>query len=374
MKLRLALATALLCSLSPTAMAQFHLGGERIATPAISPASFYVGVFGGAIFPRNSEINGVIAPAGSEADWKTGFIAGGTLGYIVGNGFRVELEGAYRRAGADRLFSQAATGNISNITAMANVLYDIPTGTIVTPYLGGGVGVSRVQVRSARTTAGLTGAQSLNFNDSDTAFAYQAIAGVQVQLARDWIAGVDYRYFGTLEPRINGRVAATGGGFTAGAQADHNITNRHHAVTANIRFLFGQGATAPSTPPPAPAPQAEAAQARSTQQAFLVFFDYNRTNIRADAMDTIRQAAAVIMAGGSARMTLVTGHTDSSGSDRYNVRLSERRADAVKRALMSLGVPEQVITARAAGEAQPITQTADNTREQQNRRVEIVVQ
>lgn len=373
MKLRSVLGAALLCSVSSTAMAQFHLGGERVATPAISPASFYVGVFGGAIFPRDSRISGIIAPAGSEADWKTGFIAGGTLGYIVGNGFRGELEGAYRRSGADRLFNQPSTGRITNITAMANVLYDIPTGTIVTPYIGGGVGMSRVNVRDRRTAAGLTGAQSLVFDDNDTAFAYQAIVGVQVQLARDWVAGVDYRYFGTLQPRINGRVAATGGGFTAGAQADHQFGNRQHAVTANIRYLFGHVDAAPP-PAPAPAPQAEVAQVRPTQQAFLVFFDYNRSNLRADAADTIRQAAGVIMAGGSARMTIVTGHTDTSGSNRYNQRLSERRADVVKRALVQLGVPDQVITTRAVGESQLLVQTADNTREQQNRRAEIVVQ
>jgi outer membrane protein OmpA-like peptidoglycan-associated protein len=375
MKFRLGFAAALLCTASTGAMAQFHLGGERIATPAISPASFYVGIFGGAIFPLNSDIDGVIVPAGTVADWKTGYIAGATLGYIIGNGFRVELEGAYRRAGADRLLGQPATGRISNITAMSNVLYDIPTGTIVTPYIGAGIGVSYAQVRDRRTAAGLTGAQSVNFSDHDVAFAYQGIAGVQVQLARDWIAGIDYRFFGTLNPRINGRVTTAGGGLAAGAQADHSFINRQHTVTANIRYLFGQAAPPPPPPPPpAPAAQPEPAQVRPSQQAFLVFFDYNRSNLRPDAMETIQQAAGVIMAGGSARMTLVTGHTDTSGSNRFNQRLSEQRATIVRRALVSLGVPDQVITTRGAGESQLLVQTGDNTREQQNRRAEIVVQ
>ena len=105
-----------------------------------------------------------------------------------------------------------------------------------------------------------------------------------------------------------------------------------------------------------------------------MFFDFNRSNLRPDAMATIQQAAQVIMAGGSARMTLVTGHTDTVGSVQYNIGLSQRRADAVRGQLVQLGVPANVITTRAMGKSQLLVPTPDQTREAQNRRAEIVVQ
>ena len=69
----------------------------------------------------------------------------------------------------------------------------------------------------------------------------------------------------------------------------------------------------------------------------------------------------------------VTGHTDTSGSPQYNQGLSVRRANAVAAGLVRLGVPRNEITARGVGESQLLVSTPDNTREPQNRRVEIVL-
>jgi outer membrane protein OmpA-like peptidoglycan-associated protein len=321
-----------------------------------------VGIFGGATFPIHSDIDGPNVPSGSRADWNTGYVAGGTVGYIIGNGFRVELEGAYRHNSIDRLYGVSTdNGHISNITAMGNVLYDINTGTFVTPYLGVGVGMSYVQVR-ANPAANAT--PQVWFSDHDTVLAYQGIAGLSFQVTPEIALGVDYRFFGTMDPRIASSTPPN---------SDHDFTNRQHTVTANIRYLFGQAAPPPPPIQPAPPPPPPAA-ARPAQQAFLVFFDFNRSNLRPDAMATIQQAAQVILAGGSARMTLVTGHTDTVGSVQYNIGLSQRRADAVRGALVQLGVPAGVITTRAMGKSQLLVPTPDQTREAQNRRAEIVVQ
>jgi outer membrane protein OmpA-like peptidoglycan-associated protein len=338
---------------------------SNYSTPAIPPASFYVGIFGGAIFPLHSSIDGPNVPSGSRADWNTGFVAGGTIGYIIGNGFRTELEGAYRHSSIDRLYgTSGADGRITNISAMANVIYDINTGTFITPYLGVGVGMSYAQVR-ANPAAGAV--PQVFFSDHDVVLAYQGIAGLSFQVTPEIALGVDYRFFGTMEPRIASSTPPN---------SDHDFTNRQHTVTANIRYLFGQVPPPPppvtpaAAPPPPPPPPA----ARPAQQAFLVFFDFNRSNLRPDAMATIQQAAQVIMAGGSARMTLVTGHTDTVGSVQYNIGLSQRRADAVRGQLVQLGVPANVITTRAMGKSQLLVPTPDQTREAQNRRAEIVVQ
>jgi outer membrane protein OmpA-like peptidoglycan-associated protein len=335
---------------------------SNFSTPAIPPASFYVGIFGGAIFPLHSSIDGPQVPSGSRADWNTGWVAGGTVGYIIGNGFRVEAEGAYRYSQLHQLYGIGGGGRISNISAMGNVLYDINTGTFITPYIGAGVGVSYAQVRANPSPSAAT---QVFFSDHDVVFAYQGIAGLSFQITPEVALGVDYRFFGTLDPRI---AASTP------PNSDHDFTNRQHTVTANIRYLFGQVPPPPPPITPAPPQQPQAQVSRPAQQAFLVFFDFNRSNLRPDAMATIQQAAQVVLAGGNARMTLVTGHTDTVGSVQYNMGLSQRRADAVRGALVQLGVPAQVITTRAMGKSQLLVPTPDQTREAQNRRAEIVVQ
>jgi len=120
-------------------------------------------------------------------------------------------------------------------------------------------------------------------------------------------------------------------------------------------------------PPPAPPPQ-PAAQANS----FMVFFDWDRSNLSQQALTTIQQAAGAFKSTGSARIT-ATGHADRSGPENYNMALSLRRANAVKDALIRDGVPAGAIQVIGKGETQPLVPTPDGVREPQNRRVEIVV-
>ena len=123
-----------------------------------------------------------------------------------------------------------------------------------------------------------------------------------------------------------------------------------------------QALTAPpeSAPPPAQV------------TSYMVFFDWDRSNLSAQALNTIKQAAQAYKSKGNARVT-ATGHTDTSGPENYNMALSLRRANAVKDALVREGVPPTAIAVIGRGEAQPLVQTADGVREPQNRRVEIVL-
>ena len=105
---------------------------------------------------------------------------------------------------------------------------------------------------------------------------------------------------------------------------------------------------------------------------FLVFFDFDRSNITADAQRVIEEAAAAAKAGNVSRIQL-TGHTDRSGSDQYNLALGTRRGEAVKQALVRLGIPANSIAVISRGESQPLVPTADGVREPQNRRVEIML-
>ena len=105
----------------------------------------------------------------------------------------------------------------------------------------------------------------------------------------------------------------------------------------------------------------------------MVFFDWDRSNLSQQALNTIKQAADAFKQKGSARIT-ATGHTDTSGPESYNMALSLRRANAVKDALVREGVPAQAISVVGRGEQGLLVQTGDGVREPQNRRVEIVIQ
>jgi hypothetical protein len=118
-------------------------------------------------------------------------------------------------------------------------------------------------------------------------------------------------------------------------------------------------AAAPPPPPPAQAP------------SYLVFFDWDRSDLSTQALATISQAAGAYKASGNARVTAI-GHTDASGPSDYNMALSLRRANAVKRALVQNGVPAAAIETVGRGKTQLLVQTADGVREPQNRRVEII--
>jgi hypothetical protein len=102
----------------------------------------------------------------------------------------------------------------------------------------------------------------------------------------------------------------------------------------------------------------------------MVFFDWDRSDLSAQAVNTIRQASAAWKSGGSPRITAI-GHTDTSGPPDYNMALSLRRATTVKNALVREGVSAGAIDTVGKGETQLLVQTADGVREPQNRRVEI---
>ena len=129
-------------------------------------------------------------------------------------------------------------------------------------------------------------------------------------------------------------------------------------------YLLGACASEPPPPPPPPPPPAP--------QNFMVFFDWDSTKLSDASLNVLEQARDAFKNKQDARIT-ATGHTDTTGSEAYNMALSLRRANAVKDALVKLGVPAAAITTVGVGEKNLLVKTADQVREPQNRRVEIAV-
>jgi outer membrane protein OmpA-like peptidoglycan-associated protein len=103
---------------------------------------------------------------------------------------------------------------------------------------------------------------------------------------------------------------------------------------------------------------------------FIVFFDWDKDEITAQAAAILDNAATAYQTTGQAAVVLA-GHADRSGAADYNIGLSQRRANNVRSYLAGRGVPDGSITTEAFGESRPLVDTADGVREPQNRRVEI---
>jgi len=130
-------------------------------------------------------------------------------------------------------------------------------------------------------------------------------------------------------------------------------------------------------PPPAPpayrpAPAVAPAPLASQGRSFRVFFDFDKASLTREGEHVVRNAAETYRRTGAARIE-VTGYTDLSGTPRYDLDLSKRRANAVRAALAAQGVPAGSINESWHGKQSPLVSTADGVREPQNRRVDIML-
>lgn len=107
-------------------------------------------------------------------------------------------------------------------------------------------------------------------------------------------------------------------------------------------------------------------------RSYIVFFDFDKSTLTESASNIIKQANDEATKSGKSTSFSLTGYTDRSGTDAYNMKLSVRRADAVKKELVKLGQSASNLKAVGKGESDPLVPTADGVREPQNRRVEII--
>lgn len=107
------------------------------------------------------------------------------------------------------------------------------------------------------------------------------------------------------------------------------------------------------------------------EEVFEIRFDFDKSNIKPEYQDLIRQLASATQENKNIRVSVV-GHTDTAGSSDYNYALGGRRAEAVQKMLIEYGIPASQIVAVSAGEEDLAVPTPNNTPNAENRRVRVV--
>ncbi len=282
----------------------------------------------------------------------TGWAGLGTVGYSFDSNWRIEGEFGYRQNDTDTFFGgkfapTIRSGELTEYTAMVNVLYDIPVSEKMYFTLGAGAGADFSQIDD-----GLFG------DDDDTSFAYQGIAGLTYALNDRLDLTLTYRYLHVNDPQYSD--------FNGRATEAYSFDDlEKHTVTVGLRYdLYADEVPPPPAPPPPPPPEPEQVK------QFIVFFGFNKSNLTPEALDVIKEAAVAAKEQGSVTI-LVVGHTDTVGSNKYNDALSLRRSASVKKGLVGQGIPADKITTSGKGESELLVQTGDNVKEPQNRRATI---
>lgn len=304
----------------------------------------------------NEEGGFIVATTTFESDFDNGwavFIAGGRQF----DNIRIELELGYRTNDISTFALSAppgafpADGETTQWSPMLNMLYDFDATDDIEFSLGGGLGGVLIESEWAYTTG-----QPI-VDGEDYAFAYQLLANATYEFSHDTEVFVGYRYSHSDDVEIPFLLPVL--------CTCENLETDNHSLTVGIRHFFDLEKVRESAEvTPVPVPVAVA------PDTYIVFFDFNKWNLTADAQSVVAEAAEAFSSKGGVRVKVV-GHTDTVGSSGYNSALSERRAASVAAELVRLGVPDDSITTEGRGFSEPMVPTGPGVREPENRRAVI---
>ncbi|NBB24084.1 outer membrane beta-barrel protein, partial [Porphyrobacter sp. SLTP] len=228
------------------------MASTALTTPAMArEGQWYIQGDGGVMLVEDQslDVNGVADNA--VANYDTGYDFGGIVGYDFG-AFRLEAEASYRAADLDDVqagnqglvlvpqtagsstFSgtRLAAGEVNALSFMLNGLFDFGSDDGIQAFAGGGVGVARVDMEGRVNQQG-PGV----WNDSDTGFAWQLLAGVRAPLSDSWDVGLKYRYFNVPDVGLVDPI---------GRSLETKLSS--HSILGSITYNFG--GEAPPPPPP----------------------------------------------------------------------------------------------------------------------------
>ncbi len=161
---------------------------------------WYAGAFGGYTYVPNNVRYSVNGLTRTDASYDSGYDAGGNIGF-KSNPMRYEGELTYIHADLNSFkvnnFTQTGVSGYNyDILAMANVYYDFPNLlNTLQPFLGVGIGYAWVYSQ-LDSTGPLT---TTYFSGSNSAFAYQGLAGITYNFAENWALNLGYRYVATVK-------------------------------------------------------------------------------------------------------------------------------------------------------------------------------
>lgn len=142
------------------------------------------------------------------------------------------------------------------------------------------------------------------------------------------------------------------------------------ALVAPVISVIDEVKPKPVAPKPGPAPEPEPVVIKKFRLLSDALFDFDKSTLKADGKAQLDDLASKLKEV-NPDMVMAKGHTDSKGTDAYNLVLSKKRAQAVKNHLVSRGVDPKFVTIDGAGEFEPAATNASSEGRTKNRRVEI---
>jgi OOP family OmpA-OmpF porin len=362
MKLRNALLAATILALPVAAKAQ-PISGLYVAG----------GIGGNYLMDTDAKlsVNGYHQGSGKISNKNGGVVGLASVGYGLGNGLRLELEGDGIGGHVNLKSPNHGGGTLYTYGVFGNALYDFNINAPVVPYVGAGVGYQFSAFNNGSVYAA-GGNPAFNINNStEGSVAAQGIVGVAfpITAAPGLAVTAEYRFVATLQDEKFGGTY-TNNGINSGGQL--KVSNQYNnELLVGLRYAFGV-APAPAAAATQMTQAAVVAPAPAPARSYLVFFDWDKADLTARAQQIIAEAAHNASRVSATKID-VAGHADSSGTPAYNQGLSLRRANNVAAELVRLGVPKNEIAITAYGDTKPLVPTAPGVREPQNRRVEIVL-
>ena len=302
---------------------------------------WYFGLEGGAVMVNETQLGTALI------EFDHGYAVLGTLGYAFKNSnWRMEGEVGYRQNdGTQTINCQilvCAPGEVrlKEWTGMINAVYDVKMSDRFGLGLGVGIGIDNPRYSAPDGT-----------DSNDKVFAAQALAGFTYRVNQHWDLMLNYRYLWAGETELRVGVSPI----------ERTMDLEKHTITVGFRYGYDE--------PPVVIIPPDVVEAPKPKQ-FIIFFGFNKCNITAEADAVLSEAASSAKSGGGASVRIV-GHTDTSGSNAYNQKLSECRANATKSNLVGKGVSDGAISTSGKGETELMVQTGDRVKEPQNRRATI---